>query len=171
MATLPPPRLVTTAHTADGKSMISSDTTLTPFQPFGPSATAFTVFHTSDVVPASNQGEYTAARTNSIPRPSPSGTVFCTSDFPPHYSAPMHRTLSLDYCIVLSGSIWMTMDLGDETEVKAGEFILQRGTNHLWSNRNDVPCRILFVMVGSEMLKLEDGTELEATKMGAPPKK
>lgn len=63
----------------------------------------------------------------------------------------------------------MTLDSGDETEVKAGEFILQRGTNHLWSNRNDVPCRILFVMVGSEMVRLEDGTELEATKMGAPP--
>ena len=79
--------------------------------------------------------------------------------------------MSLDYAVVLSGSIWITLDSGDETEVKAGEFILQRGTNHLWSNRSDVPCRALFVMVGSEKVKLEDGTELEATILGAPPQK
>lgn len=80
----------------------------------------------------------------------------------------MHRTESLDYGVVLSGSLWMTLDSGDETEMKVGEVILQRGTNHLWSNRSDVPCRILFVIVGSEKVKLEDGTELEATKMGPP---
>jgi quercetin dioxygenase-like cupin family protein len=83
----------------------------------------------------------------------------------------MHRTLSLDYCVVLSGSIWITLDSGDETEVKTGETILQRGTNHLWSNRSDVPCRVLFVMVGSDKVRLEDGTELEATKIGAPAQK
>jgi quercetin dioxygenase-like cupin family protein len=82
----------------------------------------------------------------------------------------MHRTLSVDYAVVLSGSIWMTLDGGDETEIKPGEFILQRGVNHLWENRGDVPCRVLFVMIGAEAVKLEDGTVLEETKIG-PPKK
>ncbi len=96
--------------------------------------------------------------------------MFCISDFPPHASSPMPRTLTLDYAVVMSGSIWVTLDGGDETEIKAGEFIVNRGVNHLWENRGDVPTRLLCVMVGAEMVKLEDGRELEATKM-EPPKK
>ena len=80
----------------------------------------------------------------------------------------MHRTLSVDYAVVLSGSIWITLDGGDETEIKTGDFILQRGANHLWENRGDVPCRVLFVMVGSDAVKLQDGTVLEETKIGPP---
>jgi quercetin dioxygenase-like cupin family protein len=77
----------------------------------------------------------------------------------------MHRTLSLDYCVILAGSIWLITDGGDETEVKAGEMILQRGVNHMWENRGDVPCRFLCVMVGSEKVVLGNGKELEETKM------
>jgi hypothetical protein len=55
-------------------------------------------------------------------------------------------------------------------EVKTGEMVVQRGTNHLWSNRGEVPCRVLFVMVGSEAVELKDGRVLKETKMG-PPKK
>jgi len=77
----------------------------------------------------------------------------------------MHRTLSLDYCVILAGSIWLITDGGDETEVKTGEMILQRGVNHMWENRADVPCRALCVMVGSEKVVLEDGKELEETKI------
>jgi quercetin dioxygenase-like cupin family protein len=82
----------------------------------------------------------------------------------------MHRTLSLDYCVVLSGSIWIQLDGGEEMEVKTGEMVVQRGTNHLWSNRGEVPCRVLFVMVGSEAVELKDGRVLKETKM-PPPKK
>lgn len=85
----------------------------------------------------------------------------------------MHRTLSIDYCVVLSGSIWLIVDSGDETEIKSGEVILQRGTSHGFSNRGDVPCRILVVMVGAEMIKLANGTELgpiaPTTKVTANP--
>jgi mannose-6-phosphate isomerase-like protein (cupin superfamily) len=132
MASLPPARLVTTSHTANGTSVIASDVQLTPFHPFGPTATGFTVLHSTPSIPASNTTSPYSVPTTTIPRPSPSGAVFCTSDFPPHYSAPMHRTLSLDYCVVLSGSIWIQLDGGEEMEVKTGEMVVQRGTNHLW---------------------------------------
>jgi quercetin dioxygenase-like cupin family protein len=82
----------------------------------------------------------------------------------------MHRTLTLDYGVVISGSIWLTLDSGNETEIKPGEIVLQRGTNHAWTNRGDVPCRICVIMVGAEMIKLADGTELGATKFGPPAK-
>jgi quercetin dioxygenase-like cupin family protein len=165
MASLPEPRLVTTSHTAEGISVISSDVILKPFYPFGPTATGFTVFHASPAVPASNSATYEPNSTTAIPRPQAAGTVFCTSDFAPHSKTPMHRTLSLDYCVILAGSIWLITDGGDETEVKAGEMILQRGVNHMWENRADVPCRALCVMVGSEKVVLDNGNELEETKI------
>ena len=67
-----------------------------------------------------------------------------TSDEPPH--PLMHRTKTIDYGIILSGEIWMVLD---ESEVlcKAGDVIVQRGTNHAWANRSDQPCRVCFVLI------------------------
>ena len=31
--------------------------------------------------------------------------------------------------------------------MKAGDVLIQRGTNHAWSNRSDAMCRIAFVLV------------------------
>lgn len=64
----------------------------------------------------------------------------------------------------------MKLDSGDETTFKAGEMIVQRGTMHEWRNEGTETCRMLFVMVGSEEIVLGDGTRLEDTKMGGPPK-
>ena len=157
-----------TSHNNNGVSIISSDTQLAPFLPFGPKAVAFTVFHTSPTVPVSNNSSASIEPTSSVPRPMPGGTVFLISDFPPNgYSSPMHRTLSVDYCVVLEGSIWLQLDGGDETEVMRGEMVVVRGVNHLWMNRGETPARVLAVMVGSEPVKLENGTLLEETKIGA----
>ena len=40
----------------------------------------------------------------------------------------------------------------DDSEVllKAGDTIVQRGTNHAWSNRSDAPCVIAFVLIAGE---------------------
>ncbi len=60
----------------------------------------------------------------------------------------MHRTDSLDYAIVLSGEIRMMMDdEEDDLLLKAGDVVIQRGTNHAWSNRGTEPCVIAFVLV------------------------
>jgi quercetin dioxygenase-like cupin family protein len=44
--------------------------------------------------------------------------------------------------------------LMDEGEVvlKAGDVLIQRGTNHAWSNRTDEPARLAFVLIGAEPL-------------------
>jgi uncharacterized cupin superfamily protein len=52
-----------------------------------------------------------------------------------------HKTDTIDYAIVLSGEIYALMDDG-EVLLKAGDVLIQRGTNHAWSNRSDQPCRI-----------------------------
>lgn len=61
----------------------------------------------------------------------------------------MHRTDSLDYTIVLSGEIYMMMD-EEEYLLKAGDTVVQQGTNHAWSNRGTEPCLIAFILVDAE---------------------
>ena len=58
----------------------------------------------------------------------------------------MHKTETVDYGIVLEGEIWMLMD-DEEVLLKAGDVIIQRGTNHAWSNRSKEVCRIAFILI------------------------
>jgi len=57
----------------------------------------------------------------------------------------MHRTRSIDYAIVLAGEIWAILDAG-ETKLRAGDVLIQRGTNHSWANRSTRACRVAFVL-------------------------
>ena len=47
---------------------------------------------------------------------------------------------------MIAGEIHAVMDTG-ETLLKAGDVLIQRGTNHAWSNRSDAYCRIAFVLI------------------------
>lgn len=58
----------------------------------------------------------------------------------------MHQTQTLDYIIILSGELYLIMEEG-ETLLKAGDIVIQRGTNHAWSNRSDQPCIQLAVLI------------------------
>jgi hypothetical protein len=66
----------------------------------------------------------------------------------------MHRTKTIDYAIVLEGEIWALMDVG-EKKMQASDVLVQRGTNHAWSNRSNKPCRIAFVLIDARPLKLK----------------
>ncbi|MGE5147909.1 MAG: cupin domain-containing protein, partial [Candidatus Eiseniibacteriota bacterium] len=61
----------------------------------------------------------------------------------------MHCTNTVDYIYILSGEIWALMDEG-EVLLRPGDSLIQRGTNHAWSNRSDAPCRFLAVLVDAE---------------------
>jgi len=58
----------------------------------------------------------------------------------------MHKTKTVDYALVVSGEIYAVMDEG-EALMKAGDCLVQRGTNHAWSNRSDKPCLVAFVLL------------------------
>jgi len=162
---LPQPRVVRTSHAEDGRSVFASDEIVTPLFPFGPRASAFSTLDSRSSVPVPHSATAVEAPSDkaAIPRCPPSGVVFAVSDFPPNCSAPMHRTLSLDYAAVLTGEIVLRLDGGDEKTIRAGEFVVQQGVNHEWINRAANPCRILLVMVGAEKIPLKDGTVLEET--------
>ena len=58
----------------------------------------------------------------------------------------MHRTKSIDYAIVLEGEIDMLLD-DTEVHLKAGDILVQQGTNHAWVNNSGKQCRICFVLI------------------------
>ncbi len=74
----------------------------------------------------------------------------------------MHRTVSLDYAVILSGEITMRLDSGEETVIKTGECVLQQGAMHLWFNHGKEPCRMLRVLLGSDKVMTQEGKELDA---------
>ena len=61
----------------------------------------------------------------------------------------MHRTQTLDYAVVLEGEITMLLD-DSEVNLKTGDVVIQRGTNHAWSNRSGKPVRMLYVLIDAE---------------------
>ena len=71
---------------------------------------------------------------------------FAVIDVPPGNQPRMHRTETIDYVIVLEGEIEMDMD--DSTvKLKAGDVMVQRGTNHAWANRSNRRARVAFVLI------------------------
>lgn len=58
----------------------------------------------------------------------------------------MHRTETVDYGIVIEGEMTLVLDRG-ETVLHAGDVVVQRGTNHAWSNRSNRNCRMAFVLI------------------------
>jgi len=83
--------------------------------------------------------------------PPANGSRFAVIDFPPGNHAPMHRTETIDYVIVLSGQIEMDMDDSTVT-LEAGDVMVQRGTNHAWANRSNERARVAFVLIDAKPL-------------------
>ena len=83
--------------------------------------------------------------------PPRNGTRFTVIDFPPGNQAHMHRTETIDYVVVMEGEIEMDMD-ASTVKLKAGDIMIQRGTNHAWANRSDKRARVAFVLVDAEPL-------------------
>ncbi|TMH47941.1 MAG: cupin domain-containing protein [Betaproteobacteria bacterium] len=123
--------------------------------------------------PADNSGSADAAERDIGVAPPPRGSIFRVVDFPPAADfgavdsaamlremgieagagsarhANMHRTKSVDYAVVISGEIDMVLD-DSEVHLKAGDVLVQRGTNHGWVNRGRENCRIAFVLIDAK---------------------
>ncbi|MGH1561093.1 fumarylacetoacetate hydrolase family protein [Caulobacter segnis] len=68
---------------------------------------------------------------------------------------------------MLEGELVLIMDVG-ETTVRAGDIVVQRGTNHGWANRTDKNCRIAFILIdGVYEDGLDKGMKLATLDNGA----
>jgi quercetin dioxygenase-like cupin family protein len=79
--------------------------------------------------------------------PQTNGTIVRIVELEPGSRSPMHRTETIDYGIVLGGEVTLVLDDGSETRLRAGDVIVQRGTDHAWMNPTDAPARMAFVLV------------------------
>jgi hypothetical protein len=55
----------------------------------------------------------------------------------------MHRTQTLDYVVMIEGELVLLLD-DHEVTLKAGDVVVQRGTDHAWENRSDKVARAAF---------------------------
>lgn len=171
-------RRIVTGDDAKGNSRIVEDAPASAVRnvPARPGYRAVNVWRT-DQTPAKINAADTALNHQGI-LPPRNGTILRIIDFPPeprdegelrrqldstfggiykdaaHDRRPgkhpgMHRTETVDYAIVLEGEIWAVMDEG-ETLMRAGDVLIQRGTNHAWANRSESTARIAFVLIDGE---------------------
>lgn len=174
---LPPVRRVLTGTKEDGQSYLAEDgpapdqRTVAGRPGFRSSNVWRTVGSPADIKAADTTCEHAGVL------PPVEGTVFRIIDFPPapkdpeerrrqasaslttlfpdasheqgHRRMGMHITRSVDYAIVLSGTITALMDEG-ETDLHAGDVLIQRGTNHGWENRTDQMTRVAFVLIDGQ---------------------
>lgn len=176
MAALPSRiRRIVTGHNADGRSCIVADGP-SPAEKFvteRPGYRSTNIWRTTES-PASIRAPDSIAQHQGVAPPK-NGTVIRIIDIPPEASDPaerkrqaaatfgnlfadadhhiddkrhpgMHVTESVDYAVILDGELTAILDT-DETVMRAGDVLIQRGTNHAWANRSGKTVRVLFVLV------------------------
>jgi hypothetical protein len=170
---LPPIRRIVTGDDANGRSRIAEDAPASAIRSVAerPGYRAVNVWRTTQT-PAPIDAADTVPGHEGI-LPPKQGSILRIIDFPPEPADPaerdrriratfggiyrdathdgrkhpgMHRTDTVDYAIVLEGEIWSVMDEG-ETLMRAGDVLIQRGTNHAWANRSQKTARIAFVLI------------------------
>lgn len=149
----PPIRRVVTGHDDNNVAMAIIDAPATNARQ-SPSGLVSTLMWCTDStpchMPVGEKVEDMGARTLGTPPPA-NGTRFSVIDFPPGGPATMHRTETIDYAIIVSGEIDMDMD-GSSVHLKAGDIVIQRGTNHAWANRGTETCRVAVVLIDGKPL-------------------
>jgi mannose-6-phosphate isomerase-like protein (cupin superfamily) len=140
-----------TGHDEAGRAIIKIDATEKLVQ--RRDGVASRVLWTSASVPADNSGDEDAAA-HQTGLTLPLGTVFRVVEFQPGNPPFMHRTVSVDYAVVIKGEIDMELDEGESVHLRAGDALVQRGTIHGWFNRGSEPCLIAFVLISAEPVEV-----------------
>jgi mannose-6-phosphate isomerase-like protein (cupin superfamily) len=145
-----PTRRVVTGHDARGKSVVLSDAPPPQHHPMhGPEIGAdfHEIWSEVDTSPA----------LTSIPAREPNERPFTIMPVAGHLlrildvyplneggkRTVMHRTRTLDYVVVIEGELILVLD-DCEVTLKAGDVVVQRGTDHAWENRSNTVARAAF---------------------------
>ena len=139
-------RRIVTGHDAAGRAVVVADSLL-PSRPNPSGDAQFTLVWTTATAPVDND-DPTDGRDRAVGLTLPGESVIRVVELLPGKRAPMHRTDSIDYGIVLSGAIELILDDNAVTLAEAGDIIVQRGTIHGWRNPSaEVPARVAFVLL------------------------
>ena len=151
------PRRVVTGHTPGGVTVVLSDGPVPVSRELPEDGVCFHEIWNTEGAPAlvrAVEPDEPTQRTLAVPPP-PLGTKIRINEFLPGHlderglQSPVHRTASIDYGIVLEGEITLVLD-DSEVTLRAGDVVVQRGTDHAWANRGDVTAKVVFVLVDGE---------------------
>lgn len=112
----------------------------------GADAAGAVVWSTADVPVDNSDGDLDGHRRN-VGVALHGGSVFRVTEFGPGYETPMHRTLSTDYCFVLSGELTLVLDSGQTVLLREGDAVIQCGTRHAWRNPGVDRCKLVVCMI------------------------
>jgi quercetin dioxygenase-like cupin family protein len=164
---LPAIRRVVTGHDANNVAMVLMDAPATNHRQSRPGLRSTLIWSTdttpADISMGENIEDFGARLLGTAPPAH--GTRFTINEISPGDPGRMHRTETLDYAIVLCGEIDMDMD--DSTiKLKAGDVVIQRGTNHSWVNRGSKPARVAFILIDAKPLGIGQPILHEGTPAG-----
>jgi quercetin dioxygenase-like cupin family protein len=142
---LPLVQRVVTGHDDHGRAVFKSED-FEPTKVIPSGDAAFLLVWTTETVPV-DLNDDTDGRFRDAGLTINKGSVIRIVDMLPGGQSPMHRTNSIDYGIVMSGEVELELDDGVTKTVRQGGIIVQRGTNHLWRNVGNEPCRIAFILI------------------------
>ncbi|KAK2019983.1 cupin domain-containing protein [Colletotrichum eremochloae] len=154
------PQRFITDHDADGKAVFNTRLPEEIPQQTIANEAKFYLGYTTEQTPVSFAGnkdvESYAARLASPPGiVIPGGSVMRIVDCPPNSLSPMHRTISLDYGVVLEGELDLVLDSGETRRMRRGDVSVQRGTMHAWKNVSETQwARMLYVLQESQPLEV-----------------
>ena len=141
-------RRVVTGHTADGRAKVEVDEVAKNVISNRPGASSCVVWSTKGF-PVDNDGFHDPT-SGTFKTTVDNGTVFRIVRYEPGVTPRRHRTDSVDYAVVISGSIDMELDDGVVVKLTAGDVLVQRGTMHNWVNHGTEDCVIAFVLISAK---------------------
>ncbi|KAF5566611.1 cupin domain-containing protein [Fusarium napiforme] len=89
------------------------------------------------------------------------GSIVRMIDFGPGVESPFHRSLTIDYGIVIEGVFELTLDSGEMRIMRQGDVCVQRATAHKWKNitgNETMPGRMMWILLDAKELNC-DGTK------------
>jgi len=149
---LPPIHRYITTHRLDGKAIFSTELSENSIMKPLPDNMGFALSYTTQTFPVDMSSDQDIAQYSKYLDNAPglvlsSGTVLRHVDFPPGMTCAMHRTVSLDYGIVLEGEVECVLDSGETRRLGRGDVCVQRGTMHAWRNTSETEwARMVFVL-------------------------
>jgi hypothetical protein len=125
---------------------------------------------TTDSTPSAPNEGTDATRLDQDFYPGTTGSRFIVNTYPPGFGAKpalqsgaqgesdgpalehllMHATQTIDYAVVLEGTMTMVLDSGEEVTLQPFDTVVQNGTNHGWRNSSGATVVMAFVIIGAQ---------------------
>lgn len=159
-------RRVVTGHNPEGASTVMYDSRIPLLDAGSPGSgprqedrpgNASRVLWVTHGFPADNNDNEADAADWPVGTSEDDGTVLRIVRYEPGVAARRHRTNSIDYAIIISGSLQVELDT-QTVDLHAGDVLVQRGTIHNWANTSSQPCVVAFVLIGARPVTIAGRT-------------